>query len=180
MNDKAKKRKRAWRYFAIFLVLIVGIPLLLLFMGTIWVFARQQVAAGDLAERKAELRSRGVPVDLPSLQETYEKSTSPENEAAWVAICDRIESDEFTAAAKFMPFYGAYEDELLENDEMLGMSDIVERKLIVVPPPGEDWPDRERVLAFLKNWNTEFDQLTSLGVSELDRDQPTRRPIVFS
>ena len=82
-----------------------------------------------------------------------------------VSLGEALESEEYREAARDMPFHDAYDDE--DN-------------LVVVPPPGEDWPNRESVDEFLVQWESQLKALREIGLEECQRvGKPLRRPIRF-
>lgn len=163
MNE-AKKKSRL-RPLLMIACILFGVPLVMCAGVLTWYFGRQSVAAEKVDLWIEDLSQRGEPVDDESLQLSYQVTTSDRNTAEWVALRDIFDTDLYREATFNLPFHGAYTDD---------------DQLIVVPPPGEPWPGRGLVDAFVKRWQAEIDKTRQLGEAEyVNTDKPLRRPIEF-
>ena len=140
-------------------------PLLLCGGAVTWFFGRQAIARNELDRRIEDLSQRGDPFDNESLQLFYEMSTSDDVSLLWVTLGETLESEVYVKSARDMPFHDAYEDD----------------QPVVVPAPGEDWPNRKTVGQFLARWGSELETLHEIGIREYLRlGKPLRRPIRFA
>ena len=164
MNEKAEKRKRSWRVLWIAISLFLIFPLLLCCGVATWFLGRQSSAMAKLDIRIADLDQRGEPVDDESLAIVHEANTSNKNSDAFVTVGQKLQSPEFVETTVGIPFIGAADEAPMS-----------------VPPPGEPWPDRKPVDAFLQRWQREIGTIIDLGIEETMRGQkPVRRPIEFN
>ncbi len=157
--------ERSWRPLLMIVCFILGVPLILCAGVLTWYMGRQSAAADKVHLWIEDLSQRGEPVDDPSLQLAYEISTSDENTERWVALRKILETNEFRESSRDIPFQDPYNE--LDNPP-------------IVPPPGEDWPNRTAVDEFLKKWRSELQTIRELGEAEYaNKGKPLRRPIEF-
>lgn len=144
---------------------LLGVPLLLCAGVLTWYVGRQSIAADKLHARMEDLSQRGEPVDNVSLELTFQVATSDADTQQWVALRETLDTDEFRQTVFDLPFHGATD----ENNE-----------LIVVPRPGEPWPQRQETDDFLKLSGKHLDTIRSLGEAQfVNTGKPLRRPIEF-
>ncbi|CAD75400.1 hypothetical protein [Rhodopirellula baltica] len=103
-------RLLAPRNLAVFVFLVL--PLSLIFLVLIWWFARQNIAAQELADRKNDLLASGLPIDAESLLDYRRERIDSSRSQEWQRILDEIESDAFQESGEDVPIIGlAYEEE---------------------------------------------------------------------
>ncbi len=162
---KEPQERSPRRTFLIGACLLFGVPIVLCAGVMTWYFGRQSVAAGKVQQRIEDLSQRGEPVDDESMQLCYEVATSNKNTERWVALRELLETSLFNESARDMPFHGAVDE---DNQE------------IIVPLPGEDWPNRKAVDDFLQTWQAELKTIHELAEAEyVNIGKPLRRPIEF-
>ncbi len=164
MNQPREKRS-ARKIWLMVIGVILGIPLLLCGGVFTWYLSRQSAASDELNRRIEDLSQRGEPVDDESLQLAYQVATSGETTDAWVALGNVLDSEEYSLSAFDMPFHGAVK----EDDTP-----------VVVPLPGQPWPDRPNVDDFLAKWQDQLNTIRELGEQQYTAVKPVRRPIEFN
>jgi hypothetical protein len=163
MNQPKEKRSPRTTWLIVSGV-ILGVPLLLCGGLLTWYLSRQSAASEEMNRRIEDLSQRGEPVDDESLQLAYQIATSGETTDAWVAVGKTLDSEPYSLSARDMPFHGAVKDDDTP---------------IVVPRPGQPWPDRANVDEFLATWQDQLNTVRQLGEQQYTAAKPVRRPIEF-
>lgn len=136
-------------------IAMILLPLLLVLAIVVWWFSRQSIAKGQLNQKLAELRTDGLPVDVVSLQDFYERQTDDFQVNRWIGLLDRVESPQFRSPAISMPILGKGQD--------------------VPTNPDFAWPEEEPVRKFLSDQGPIFTELADLG----ENVAPVRYPVRF-
>ncbi|WP_372718423.1 hypothetical protein [Novipirellula sp.] len=102
--------RRYYRKIAI-LLCVLGMPVLLCSGTATWWFARQQIAAGKLALKRAEIVARGLPIDNESIAEFRSERMSHELSDRWMRLLDQFETEAFLKSCEGIPIVGVTEDE---------------------------------------------------------------------
>lgn len=159
MNESRPNGKSPYRPMVIMLVMLFVVPLILCGGLLTWFFGRQSAAANALAMRAEQYTAAGIPVDDAGMSKLHRSLTSDRHSDAWAAVGKELSSDAFGEECRNMPILG----------DGLG-----------VPPAGDEWPDEERVQAFLTRWDSVLKTIRDLSLDELDSDEkPLRRKLEF-
>ncbi|GAB5515824.1 MAG: hypothetical protein Rhob2KO_35490 [Rhodopirellula baltica] len=138
-------RLLAPRNLAVFVFLVL--PLSLIFLVLIWWFARQNIAAQELADRKNDLLASGLPIDAESLLDYRRERIDSSRSQEWQRILDEIESDAFQESSRNIPGIG-----------------INVRKDVPIYVYGQDYPYDDAVRTYLTEWKRVLDRIHLVAV----------------
>lgn len=143
------------------MLVFVGLPLLLLVVGALFLVGRERSARRQLDERIADIRDRGLPVDNMTLDDYYKSLTSAQDTQAWLAILKEITSDSFDQSVDGVPIFDG---------------------AVTSPMPGplQAWPEEEATRKFLLRWQSLHDRCAALSRKQLQEGTlPVRFPLQF-
>ncbi|QEF97249.1 hypothetical protein Mal15_12880 [Stieleria maiorica] len=106
-TDSSSTNKR------IIVVLIVLLSLAVLLCGgpLTWWFARRSNATAEVAERREEILSRGLPIDDVSMEAFRARMMGHEKSERWMRVLDEIDSQVFHESCRGVPVVGMTEDD---------------------------------------------------------------------
>lgn len=136
-SSNAPKAKRSLvRRMAVWILYALGIVGVLLVSVLIWLVVRDRAANWQLQQRIAELKEAGMPYDVPSLTEYYERlmvehGADQRDSKRWLDMLTE----------KLPP--------LAQDAEDAGLWKFVDEP---IPPPSQPWPEEAKTQKFLDTW----------------------------
>ncbi|MCA9191453.1 MAG: hypothetical protein KDB03_06820 [Planctomycetales bacterium] len=152
MEVPIKRRPRAL-YLGCGLFLLLPIVLVVAVLS--FVLGREWNARRELQDRLSQLAAQGMPIDNQSLSQWYGDHSSSGDSAAWMALLQKLDSQDFGQSLKGVPILSS-ENELPSH---------------AFAP----WPEEQIARDFLKRWQFELD--TAIELSK--KGQPVRFPRAF-
>lgn len=77
-----------------------------------WWFARRSNAFGELAEKRDEIRARGLPIDDESMEAYRYQLMGHEKSDRWMNVLEQLDSEQFQASCTGIPVIGVSEDDV--------------------------------------------------------------------
>ncbi|MGN6546447.1 MAG: hypothetical protein ACTHK7_15440 [Aureliella sp.] len=131
-----KKRRPLIVRMAVWALYALGVVGVLLVSVLIWLVVRDRIANSQLQQRVAELKEAGLPYDVPSLAQYYERLMVEHG-------ADQRDSERWLdmLTVKLPP--------LAEDAEEAGLWKFVDEP---IPPPSQPWPEEAKTQTFLDTW----------------------------
>lgn len=120
--------------------IFLGLPILMCGGLLSWWIGRRAIAAHQLADARAEIVARGLPIDDQSLSEFRYQRMSHEYSDRWMRVLDQLDSRSFTESAEGIPILG-----LPENEQPF--------------VPGQPYQHHQDVRNFLAKWSELLNEL---------------------
>nr|WP_143548168.1 hypothetical protein [Rhodopirellula sp. SM50] len=89
----------------------LGLAVLLCGGPLTWWAARRSAASADVADRREEIRARGLPIDDASMEAFRVQTMGHEKSERWMNVLEEIESTAFQNSCRGVPVVGVTEDD---------------------------------------------------------------------
>ncbi len=99
------------RYSIAAIVVFLGLPILLCGGMLSWWVGRRAIAANELADKRAEIVARGLPIDDQSISDFRYQRMSHQNSERWMRVLDQLDSKPFTESGAGIPIVGVPKNE---------------------------------------------------------------------
>lgn len=159
MSTRRSRKGCIWYAVGIF----IGLPLLLIILFAILLFARENAARNRLKDQISKLQAQDLPIDSVTLQKYHESLTSTEFTNAWLTVLEELTGERFdprtSDLVKGVPLFDGN-----ATDE--------------VPGPGEPWGNQQAIRSFVASTQPLHKTILDLGKQQLNEGTlPVRFPV---
>ncbi len=179
MNPKTK----TWKRLRVIVFSIASFSILVLSIAFVWRIALERTIRAEVQKIADDLQSRGLPIDMESLQSVYDAKPNPPNLEGWLDLIERV--SHIDVPSIYQPVQAAEVFDNLEREpldegnssEIIGNDEKIKKEVM----PTEDvWAGR--LVRAVNGWNSlsESDRQVIDELRSLIRNEPTPKlPVRF-
>ncbi|WP_259636717.1 hypothetical protein [Stieleria sedimenti] len=105
-SDASPKSSSSSKRTLLVLMVCLGLAVLLCGGPLTWWAARRSAASADVAERREEIRARGLPIDDASMEAFRVQTMGQGKSERWMNVLEEIESTAFQNSCRGVPVVG--------------------------------------------------------------------------